>query len=169
MKCVRVYHNYLHGWNQKVNIELEATDDHLMPMKLCRQDVSDDVLLGLVQNDHQINDLVAEYQAFLAGPSDDSNADQSEVGIPQTLDNDHDSSLIPNVGDTHMGTNTTDSDSSLTELWTPNLEQAQIPSTTQPFNQIEFNLGIESASTQRSRSGRTVVRHDYGRADKEGF
>ena len=164
---VKVYRNYIHGWDENENKKLVCVDDHLMELdqKVCNDTIENGI--GFEEDIERVNDLVEEYQAFL------TNRDQSEhddpTWVPDESDDSDDyidASMIPNVGSESRDINTQELGESSTQLWEAALETPPSPPS---HTQLQFDIGISSSSTQRPRPTRSTVRHDYKKMNEEGF
>ena len=164
----RVYLNYLHGWDEKMNRELEMMDDDDIVWAYTDRprQMDEDNDIGYELDDVKMEEEVARYQAFLTdmNQSEDSPLSQSDSSLDY-----HDASMVPQVSDTHSGINSSNLEDSNTEVWEVDLATSVPTGLTQPLAQFEFNLGIDSASTQRSKSGRNTKKHDYSKLHEEGF
>ena len=164
----KVYLNYLHGWNEVENKDLDMMDDDYVWAYRDRPRLMDDdeVIRNDLSNDDELNEVVARYQAFLTDHDQSEDRDLSQSDSSQEF---LDASMIPQAGDTHVGINPSILENSSTEVWEPTLVTPPTTGLTQPLAQLEFNLGIDSSSTQRSRSGRQTTRHDYSKLNEGGF
>ena len=164
----KVYLNYLHGWNEAENKELDLMDDNTVWAYTDRPRPNDydDEFLEENVNGREMNEVIAEYQAFLGNhdQSDHSVSDQSESSLEY-----QDASMLPQVGDTRLGINTSILENSSTEAWDTDLSTAPPTGLTQPLAELEFKLGVASSSTQISRSGRQTKKIDYSKMDKDGL
>ena len=168
---VTVYQNYIHGWDENLNRNLMMTDDHLVEMNGAVSNDSIEDEIGLDNDIERVNDLVAEYQAFL------TNHDQSELRDPtwrpemapaQSDDSDDsaDASMIPQVGQDTLAINSQSLGASSTQVWEADLAAPESPPSA---TQLRFDIGITSSSTQRPKSSRSTVRHNYKRMNEDGL
>ena len=168
-ELINVYRNYLHGWDEKHNKELEMMDDNFVwaYSDIDRQiNVDDEMGLIGLENEQRMNDLVAGYQAFLGNLSQSDHSDLDQSGSSGDYE---DASMIPQVGNSEMSINPSVLEHSDIQVWEADLPTTVSTGLTQPLAKLEFNLGINSSSTQRSRSGRQTLRHDYSKANEGGF
>ena len=112
-------------------------------------------LIGF-NDDPRMDELVAGYQAFLGNLSQSEDGHDSKSASSLEYE---DASMIPRVGDSEMGINPSILENSDIDVWEVDLASTATTGLTQPLAQLEFNLGAESTSTQRSRSGRQTKRH----------
>ena len=166
-ELVKVYRNYVHGWNETENKRWQEMDDHLIPMTLMTRDDEQEDVIGFNNDTERVNDLVAEYQAFL------TDHNQSEARDPtwypdQSDDSDdfEDASMIPNVGSETVPINAQTMEDSYTRAWDVDL---QVPESPPTGSQLRFDIGVESSSTQRLRPSRSTTRHDYAKMHEEGL
>ena len=165
-----VYRNYLHGWDEKHNKELDMMDDHLIelrPREVMTTPGNREVINGFENDERRINDLVSEYQAFL-NPIDQSETYDFDLS-QEELDHDTDTtdaSMVPMTGNTVAPINPSLLENSSNEVWEPSLE---VPPSPASRTTLEFELGVQATSTQRSRAGRTITKHNYKKVNEEGF
>ena len=167
-ELAKVYLNYLHGWDEAQNKELDLMDDDDVWAYTDRpkRNVDDGFLMENV-NEREMNEVIAQYQAFLSNSIDQSEpsvSDQSESSLEY-----QDASMIPETGDSELGINSSVMEDSSTEAWEADLVTAPSTGLTQPLAELEFRLGVASSSTQRSRSGRPRKKIDYSKMDKDGL
>ena len=160
---VKVYRSYIHGWDEKHNRRLEEAGDQMIPMNLMTVDDETDDLMGF-RNDHErVNDLVNEYQAFLGNHSQSDPHDPTwQPDESEDSDEFIDASMIPNVDTGAEGINSL----SLDDTTNPDLE---VPPSPPSRTQVQFDIGVESTSTQRPKSLRNTIRRDYQKMNEEGL
>ena len=126
-ECFKVYRNYIHGWDHKVNQELESEDQ--FNFGYMKEEATDE--LGIVNDQEQVNELVRNYQAFLnrANQSEDSSEDEGN-------------SLWPNPNTVSNALKTSENDSEDESATSPDLF---VPSGTleASLGQFKFNLEAE--------------------------
>ena len=160
--CLRVYTEYLHGWNYTENNEMD--DDHFVYgwAKVPHNATTNDDL-GINDPSSEMDELVAEYQDFLSDYSDQSESidDSSQELIPDSMLPNHDLSnetINPDSDEFHDTTSLS-----------PVLEvPPDLPLTTN-LDQLQFNLGANTTSTTRTRAGRSVIKRDYKEVNSSGF
>ena len=164
----KVYMNYLHGWNEAENKELDMIDDSYVWAYTDKPRLIDEneVIMNDFDNDDELYEVVERYQAFLTDHSQSAGRVRSQSDSSLDI---RDASMLPQAGDTQMGINPSILENSNTEVWEADLVTPAPTGLTQPLAQLEFNLGVESSSTQRSRSGRQTRKHDYNKLHEDGF